>query len=230
MGIGKLYIVAGSIGNLSDITFRAIEILKDVELILSEDTRETDKLLNHYSLKKSQISYRDQNHEKVYLHILDTLKSGRSVALVSDSGTPVISDPGFKLVRDLKAEGIDITPIPGPSAIIAAISASGLPTDKFIFLGFLPKTANQRKNILKEYGKLDATLTIYESPYRVRRLLIEIQDTLGDRAVCVAKDLTKIHESILTGQISDILTQSIPEKGEYTVLIAKEGFKWIRMS
>jgi len=226
MGVGKLYIVAGPIGNMGDISFRALETLKTVDLILSEDTRETDKLLKQYSIQKSQISYRDQIHEQILPRILETVRSGQSVALISDSGTPLISDPGFKLVKGLKDANIEVVPIPGPSAAIAALSASGLPSDKFIFLGFLQKTKNHRITTLKKYGVLDATLTIYESPYRVKRLLLEIFEALGDRKVCLAKDLTKMHENISTDYVSNLIknADTIKEKGEYVVLIAKEGF------
>ncbi len=223
--IVSLYVVSGPIGNLGDITFRAVEVLKNVALILSEDTRETDKILKHYSIQTPQISYRDQNHDMVIGRILQMLDKGNSVALMSDSGTPLISDPGFKLVRELKSKGYNVVSIPGPSAVISSLSVSGLPTDKFVFLGFLPKGESQRKELIKKYGELEATLVIYESPYRVKKLLSEIFDTLGNRSVCLAKDLTKLHEDVKTAKLKDLLAseQSIKEKGEYVVLVAKEG-------
>lgn len=223
---GKLYIVSTPIGNMGDITIRALDVLKNVDLILSEDTRETTKLLQHYGIEKSQISYRDQNHIRVFNTILEDLKSGKNIALVSDSGTPLISDPGFKLVQELVENGIKIDSIPGPSAVIGALTVSGLPTDKFTFLGFLPKKTGQQEKLLKEYGTTESTLVIYESPFRVVKLLEQIQRVLGNRKICVVKDLTKMYESLIYGEINDILTNrtNIKPKGEYIVLVAKENF------
>lgn len=223
---GKLYIVATPIGNMADITIRALDILKTVDLIISEDTRETSKLLKHYQIEKSQISYRDQNHTRVYDNILELLKSGRNIALVSDSGTPLISDPGYKLVSELIKEGIKIDAIPGASAVISSLVVSGLPTDKFTFIGFMPKKSGQQDKILTEYGALESTLIIYESPYRVIKLLEQIKTTLGNRKVCVVKDITKMYENLIYGEIEDILSRSkdIKEKGEYIVLVAKKDF------
>jgi len=223
---GKLYVVATPIGNMGDITIRALETLKSVDLILSEDTRETTKLLQHYEIQKSQISYRDQNHIRVFSNILETLESGKDIALVSDSGTPLISDPGFKLVQDLIAKGIKIESIPGPSAVIGALTVSGLPTDKFTFIGFLPKKSGQQDKLLKEYGALESTLVIYESPYRVVKLLEQLKTSLGNRKVCIVKDLTKLYENLIYGEIDAILTDrtSIKPKGEYIILVAKKDF------
>jgi 16S rRNA (cytidine1402-2'-O)-methyltransferase len=221
---GTLYIVSGPVGNLEDITLRALQTLKDVDLILSEDTRETDKLLKHYKIDKPQISYRDQNHDRVFPKIWEILQEGRSLALISDSGTPLVSDPGFKLVRELRKRDVTVTAIPGPSAAVTALSISGLPTDRFIFLGFLPKSSGKRSDLLTTYGNLDSTLVIYESPHRVIKLLTEIQQNLGNRVVCVAKDLTKMYESVTTGRVEDMLqnTGVFKEKGEYVVLVSKE--------
>lgn len=226
MGSGMLYVVAGPIGNLKDITLRALEILKSVDLILSEDTRETDKILKLYDIQTPQISYRDQNHAFVIKRITDELASRKKLALLSDSGTPLISDPGFKLVEEVMKRGFQVSAVPGPSAVVSALSVCGLPTDKFVFLGFLPKKTNQRHEVLSTYGALDATLTIYESPYRVRGLLDDIHKTLGDRTVCIVKDLTKMYEFVLKAKISDILKNPdvIKEKGEYTILVAKKGY------
>lgn len=226
MNKGTLYIVGGPIGNLSDITHRAVDILKNVDVVLSEDTRETNKLLNRYKIKAKQISYRDQNHDKVFPKILDILEKGKSLALISDSGTPLISDPGFKLVRDIHKLGHKVSPIPGPSSLVAALSACGLPTDKFVFLGFLPKKSNQREKILLKYGKLDSTLIIFESPHRIRRLLKEIKNTLGNRQICIAREMTKIYEEMINCNIDDIIGRLnlITTKGEIVVLVAKENF------
>lgn len=224
--MSKLYVVSTPIGNLQDITLRALEVLKNVDLILSEDTRETAKILSKWDIKTTQISYRDQNHKKVISHIKDLLKSGKNLCLVSDSGTPLISDPGFKLVQELKKNRVPIISIPGPSAVIAALSVSGLPTDNFSFIGFLPKKPNQRKSILQEFGKLPTTIVIYESPYRVRELLNEIYQELGNRTVCLAKDLTKMYEEVRTAPLENFIKnpEETKEKGEYVVLVAKENY------
>ncbi len=223
---GTLFVVATPIGNLSDISERAIETLRNVDLILSEDTRETFKLLVHFGIQTRQVSYRDQNHDRVIEEILERLNSGQNLALVCDSGTPTISDPGFKLVKATKEAGFKVRPIPGSSAIIAGLSASGIPTDKFIFLGFLPKKKNARKDLLKTYGKTPATLVIYESPFRIRKLLTEIKETLGDRIVCLAKDISKKHEEIRTNSVNKLIEAQPKEKGEYVVIIGKEGFQY----
>lgn len=226
----RLFIVATPIGNLKDITIRGLEVLKNVDLIISEDTRETEKLLKKYEIKKSQISYRDQNHNRVFPKILDLLDKS-DAALISDSGTPLISDPGFKLVSELISKGIEIVSIPGPSAVISSIVASGLPTDKFSFLGFLPKKQSKRSEILRNFGDLDCTLIIYESPYRISKLLDEIFENLGERYICIVNEQTKKFEKIYRGLISKFLDNKtldkieISKKGEFVVLVAKKGFK-----
>ena len=222
---GKLYIVATPIGNLKDITLRALEVLKSVDVVLSEDTRETQKLLNHFKIEKAQIPYTDQKHKRSINFIIENLKSGKNMALVSDSGTPLISDPGFNLVRDLKVAGIGVVSIPGPSALIAALSISGLPTDKFTFLGFLPKSSNKRKNLIKKYAAEDASLVLFEAPTRINKTLNQIHRVLGNRVVCVAKDLTKKFENVQTDYMENILKKEVKEKGEYVVIIAKKGYK-----
>jgi len=218
---GKLIIISTPIGNMEDISARALKALADVDYILSEDTRETQKLLNYFNIQKTQISYRDQNHSRVYNQILELLKSGLNIALVSDRGTPLISDPGYKLVRDLIDEGIEIDSIPGPSSIIDSLVKSGLPTDKFVFLGFLPKKDTQIIKILEEYGKLDATLIIFESPYRLEKLLELAAKTLGMRDAAVCKELTKLHEQIYRFNLSDYKSQKIDLRGEFVVLFSK---------
>lgn len=223
---GKLYIIASPIGNLSDITLRALEVLKEVDMILSEDTRETDKILKKYEINKPQLSYRDQNHDYIFPRLVESLENGLSLALISDSGTPLISDPGYKLVRDLIKKGIEMVSIPGPCAAISALASSGFPTDKFSFVGFLPKSSGDRTKILNSYGNLDSTLIIYESPFRVGKLLSEIYENLGERHVCLANEITKVHEKILRGNVSLVLeaVKSKRLKGEYVVLVGKEGF------
>ncbi|RJR26490.1 16S rRNA (cytidine(1402)-2'-O)-methyltransferase [candidate division WWE3 bacterium] len=225
---GKLYIVASPIGNLGDVTYRATEVLKDAAMLLSEDTRETDKLLKYLHLEKPQISYRDQNHKRILPEILKMLENGKDLALISDSGTPLISDPGFNLVRELVIKDFEVISIPGPSSVIAALSISGLPTDKFTFLGFLPKSLAARKELLLAYGTLESTLIIFESPFRVVKLLEEIYGTLGDRYVCVVNDLTKLHEKITRGHVASVLEKKaeLKPKGEYIVMVAKKGFTY----
>ena len=219
---GKLFIVASPIGNMEDITLRAIKVLKDVSVILSEDTRETQKILNHFEISKPQISYRDQNHLQVLNKIVDLIESGSDLAILSDRGTPLISDPGFKLVRDLISKGYEVVSIPGPSSVIASLVVSGLPTDKFTFLGFLPKTESQRVKIIKNYGELDTTLIFFESPYRILKLLEEVKKTLGNRDVCVVKELTKLYEEVYRFNLNDLDTVKIDLRGEFVVLVSKE--------
>jgi len=225
MSQGKLYVVATPIGNMEDITYRAIDVLKNVNIILSEDTRETKKLLDRYIISTQQLSYRDQNHKKMLPKILSLLEGGCDLALVSDSGTPLISDPGFKLVAVLKQNGYKVIPIPGPSAITTSLSVSGLPTDKFIFLGFLPKSKIQQEKLLKKYKDVDATLVIYESPNRIHKLLDTVNKVLGNRYMCVARELTKLYEQVLTGYNEKLRAQQFPKKGEFVVLIAKHSYK-----
>ena len=219
---GKLFIVASPIGNMEDITLRAIKVLKDVSVILSEDTRETQKILNHFEISKPQISYRDQNHLQVLNKIVDLIESGNDLAILSDRGTPLISDPGFKLARDLISKGYEVVSIPGPSSVIASLVVSGVPTDKFTFLGFLPKTESQRVKIIKNYGELDTTLIFFESPYRILKLLEEVMKTLGNRDVCVVKELTKLHEEVYRFNLNDLDTVKIDLRGEFVVLVSKE--------
>ena len=223
---GSLFVIATPIGNLKDITYRAIETLKTVDIILAEDTRITKHLLNYYSISsKHLLSYRDQIHSKVISSVINALNNGLDIAILSDAGTPTISDPGFKLIRDLREQGFNnIIPIPGASAIITALSASGLPTDKFIFLGFLPKSQHKRSELLLTYGNMPVTLVIYESPYRINKLLHLILETLGDREVAITRELTKVHEEIIIDKVSNILKKLNNKKirGEYTILIKKQ--------
>ena len=204
---GKLYVVATPIGNLSDMTLRAIEVLKSVAFVLSEDTRESKKLLDRYEIETQLISYRDQNHERMIGKVLEKLDIGLDLALISDAGTPLISDPGFKLVRDLREKGYDVVSIPGASAVITALSVSGLPTDRFVFLGFLPKSDERRKKLLEQYINLENTIVIFESPQRLTRLLRLILNEFRDMDVYLAKDISKMREESFSGKISDVLEQ-----------------------
>lgn len=204
MNKGKLYVVATPIGNLGDMTYRAVETLKKVSFILAEDTRESIKLLNRYDIDTYLISYRDQNHDRMMPKILEKLDMGLDLALVSDNGTPLISDPGFKLVRELRQKGYTIESIPGPNAAIAALSISGLPTDRFTFLGFLPKSTGKRIEILKRYIPLDTTI-LYESPKRILSLLDQINTVDKDTYVVLLKDLTKKREEVIQGTVSEVI-------------------------
>ncbi len=220
---GKLFVVGTPIGNLDDITFRAIEILKHVAFILAEDTRHSINLLKKYSINTQLISYRDQNHERMIDKIVEKLDMGLDLALISDAGTPCISDPGYRLVKELNLKGYEVLSIPGPSSVISALSISGVATDKFVFLGFLPKSDKKIKDILLEYGKLDLSLVIFESPNRVRDLMKMIFESLGDRYVAVVNDITKIHEKVIYDKCSHFINDfPILEKGEFVILIDKE--------
>lgn len=225
--MGSLCIVATPIGNLKDITLRALEVLKSVDLILCEDTRVTKKLLDHYNIKTSTLSYHQHSTLKKTEHILDLLKSGKNLALVSDAGTPAVSDPGNKLVDrlikdQLIKDQITITSVPGPSAVSAAASISGFPMDKFIFLGY-PPTKRKRKKFFQEIAGSRYPVVFYESPHRIIKTLGELEALAGgERLAVVARELTKKFESIYRGTIGEILlaTKNDPIRGEYTVVIA----------
>lgn len=221
----SLYIVSTPIGNLQDITLRAIEILKNVDIIACEDTRKTGLLLQKLKIprKGKLISYYEENEAKRIPQLINELKNGKSVALVSNAGTPTISDPGFKLVKECIVQKIKVIPIPGPSALLAALVASGLPTDKFLFLGYLPKKDLKRKKLLEKIKKIpfSFTLIFFESPKRVIKLLKEIQLILGEIDLVLARELTKVFEEFLRGKPSELLKvlEKNPPKGEFTVLV-----------
>lgn len=220
---GTLYVVATPIGNLEDITLRALRILREADLIACEDTRQTRKLLDRHGIAKPLVSYHEHNELARAAELLAELQAGRNIALVSDAGTPLIADPGYRLVAQARSAGIAVTPIPGPSAIISALSASGLPTDSFYFGGFLPAKKSQRRKTLEELKDYAATLIFYEAPHRIVEALDDIAGVLGSRKVTLARELTKIHEEFLAGTapgLRDELAQR-PLKGEFTVMIAK---------
>jgi 16S rRNA (cytidine1402-2'-O)-methyltransferase len=219
---GTLYLVATPIGNLADITHRALQVLNDVDLIACEDTRHTHKLLNHYGLSTKTLSYHEHNEQQRATELIDRLKRGTNIAVVSDAGTPSISDPGFRLVRAAIENDIPIVPIPGPSALITALIAAGLPTDEFFFAGFLPARANARRTRLSELQSVPGTLIFYEAPHRLAEALKDAYEILGEREAVVARELTKLHEEIRRGRLSE-LTAAYAEKtdirGEIVVLI-----------
>jgi 16S rRNA (cytidine1402-2'-O)-methyltransferase len=221
---GKLYIVATPIGNLEDITCRAVRILKEVDWIACEDTRTTRRLLEHYGISTHTISYHEHNESTRTGELLGRLLTGENGALVSDAGTPLLSDPGYRIVHDVVAAGIRVEPIPGPSALLAALVASGLPTDQFHFGGFLPPKHGQRTRMLEALRDEPATLIFYETPHRIIEALNDIEATLGDREIAVARELTKIHEEVLRGTPAEIRSQLESRdaiRGEFVILIAK---------
>lgn len=226
--IGILYLVSTPIGNMEDITLRAVKILGEVDYIACEDTRKTGLLLNkvqpHNGLevRPKLISYFEQNEQERIPQIISLLKNGKKVALVSNAGTPTLSDPGFKLVRECVKEGIQVISIPGPSSILTAVTSSGLPTDKFLFLGFLPKKQGHRKNLFKNCHLLpvNCTLVFFESPYRLIKSLIDLKEVFGDINIVTCRELTKIHEEIRREKISKSLEhfQKVKPQGEFTIL------------
>lgn len=222
MNSGTLYILATPIGNLEDMTFRAVRVLREVDLIAAEDTRHTRKLLTHFGISKPLTSYFDHNKMLKGTVILDKLKNGLSVALVSDAGTPCISDPGYQLVRDAVAAGVAVVPIPGACAALAALSVSGLPTDAFVFEGFLPNRSGKRREKLSLLKNEKRLLVFYEAPTRLLATLADIAEILGDRDVVVAREITKLYEELLRGRVSAIL-ETLRErqlKGEIVLLVA----------
>ncbi|HEY0723280.1 MAG TPA: 16S rRNA (cytidine(1402)-2'-O)-methyltransferase [Pyrinomonadaceae bacterium] len=220
---GTLYLVATPIGNLADITHRAVQILKDVDLIACEDTRHTNKLLNHYGIKTKTLSYHDHNEQQRATQLVEQLQQGNNIAVVSDAGTPSISDPGFRLVRAAIEKDITVVPVPGPSALISALIAAGLPTDEFFFAGFLPSRTNARRTRLSELQSVPGTLIFYEAPHRLAATLKDALEVLGEREAVVARELTKLHEEIRRGRLSELAADYADQKsdirGEIVVLI-----------
>jgi len=204
---GTLYVVATPIGNLEDLTHRAARVLGEVRLIACEDTRHTRKLLNHYGIKTKTVSYHEHNEREQAGKLLELVKSGIDVAIVSDAGTPAISDPGFRVVRMALAEGLQVVPLPGATALISALVASGLPSDEFFFGGFLPARSGQRRARLAELSAIPSTLIFYEAPHRIAESLKDAREILGEREAVVARELTKLHEEILRGSLSELIAQ-----------------------
>jgi len=217
-----LYLVATPIGNLEDITMRALRILREVDLIACEDTRHTRKLLTHYNISTPTTSYHEHNEKEKAIELAGQLQQGRSIALVSDAGMPAISDPGYRLVREAIDRGIAVIPVPGPTAFVAALAASGLPTDSFLFAGFLPAKRGARRARLEELKGLPSTIIFYEAPHRLKAMLEDLQQVIGDRQAVVARELTKIYEQFLRGSISQLLAKlsTEPARGEMVVLVS----------
>lgn len=220
-GVGCLYVVATPIGNLEDISFRALRILKDSDAIACEDTRQTMKLLTHFDFQKRLISYHEHNEITRAAEIVIELEQGAKVALVSDAGTPAISDPGHRLVSLCLRHGIKVVPVPGASAFVAAIAASGMPAEQFTFIGFLPSRPTERRKALRALAAEPRTLVLYEAPHRLLDTLEDALEILGNRPAVVARELTKIYEEFLHGHLEDLVAavRSKPPRGEITVLL-----------
>ena len=222
---GTLFIVATPIGNLDDITFRAVQVLKSVDIVLAENTRHSKKLLLHLDILKTIRAFHEHNEREKTKAIIGEIRSGKSIALISDAGTPLISDPGYFLVAQAKKEGLKVVPIPGPTALITALSASGLASDSFTFLGFLPSKQTARVKLLKSLVGRTETSIFYESPKRILATLTDMHRIFGDsREVCLAKELTKVFETIQTGSIPNLIDyltiDQNHQKGEFVILIS----------
>lgn len=225
MAPGTLYVVGTPIGNLEDITLRALRVLKEADLIACEDTRQTQKLLQHHGITTRTISYHEHNEAERAAELVEKLKAGTSIALVSDAGMPGISDPGYRLVTLAIEQGIPVVPVPGAAAFLCALAASGLPTDSFHFAGFLPARSGPRRDVLNALAGTDHTVALYEAPHRIVEALVDVVDVLGTaRRVVVAREVTKLHEEFLRGTAGEVLAELRGRgdvKGEITLLIAK---------
>lgn len=219
--MSTLYLVATPIGNLKDISQRALQILNQVALIAAEDTRQTGKLLKHYDIDTPMVSFHEHSKRSRLQHLLDHLDQG-NLALVSDAGTPLLNDPGFELVREAIEMGHEVSPIPGPSALTSALVASGLPTETFLYLGYLPRKSSDRRRMVREVSDLPYTLVFFETPHRLLESLKDLLEELGDRELAVARELTKLHEEFFRGRISAALAHytSNPPRGEITLVLA----------
>jgi 16S rRNA (cytidine1402-2'-O)-methyltransferase len=218
---GCLYLVGTPIGNLEDITLRALRILKEVDQIACEDTRHTQKLLSHYDIHKPLVSYHEHNEMTRAPELVMALEQGAKIALVSDAGMPLVSDPGHRLVALCLRHHIPVVPIPGPSALLASLSASGLPNEEFLFVGFLPARSGERRRALERLRIEDRTLIFYEAPHRIAECVADAREILGDRPACLAREVTKLHEEFVRGKLSEIAAalEEQPARGEITLLI-----------
>jgi 16S rRNA (cytidine1402-2'-O)-methyltransferase len=218
---GCLYLVGTPIGNLEDITLRALRILKEADQVACEDTRHTQKLLSHYEISKPLVSYHEHNEMTRAPELVVSMEQGAKIALVSDAGMPLVSDPGYRLVTLCARHQIPVVPIPGPSALLAALSASGLPNEEFLFVGFLPARTGERHRALERLRLEDRTLILYEAPHRVAETVVDAKAILGDRPACLAREVTKIHEEFLRGTLSELARalEEKPARGEITLLI-----------
>ena len=217
-----LYVVATPIGNLEDVTLRALRVLREVDLIAAEDTRHTRKLLGRYDIDTPLTSYHENNERTKAATLVRRLEAGESIALVSDAGTPTISDPGYHLIRAAVERGMPVTPVPGVSAATAALSVCGLATDRFVFQGFLPARQGRRREALRQLQGEERTLVFYEAPHRIRQALADMHEVLGDRAALVGRELTKVHEELLRGTLSQLAAgpEEAAARGEFVIVVA----------
>lgn len=220
---GTLYLVATPIGNLQDFTFRAVETLKKVDLIACEDTRHTRKLLNHYEIKNKLVSYHEHNEQARAVEFAELLENGKSIAVVSDAGTPAICDPAFRIVQTAREIGVSVIPIPGAVAFVNALIISGLPTDSVFFGGFLPSKKGERLTRLNEIKDVPATLVFYETPHRIAKSLTDCAAVLGNRRAAVVRELTKLHEETIRGNLNELAAQNLQLKGEIVLVIDRES-------
>jgi 16S rRNA (cytidine1402-2'-O)-methyltransferase len=218
---GTLYLIATPIGNLEDITLRALRVLRECDVVAAEDTRHSGRLLKHFGISKPLLSYFQFNEARRSEEIIERLRRGEKVALVTDAGSPGISDPGERVVKAAIAAGFRVESVPGPCALIAALTASGLPTDEFHFIGFLPHKSGQRRNKLESLKSFDGTLVLYESPYRIEKLLVELSEIFPERQVVLARELTKKFEEFLRGKPAELLAMAKKRslKGEFVVMV-----------
>ncbi|RRJ25528.1 16S rRNA (cytidine(1402)-2'-O)-methyltransferase [Lachnoanaerobaculum gingivalis] len=220
---GKIYLVATPIGNLSDISMRAIETLKNVDIIACEDTRNTIRLLNHFKIKGHLTSYHEYNKIDKAYELCEKVKEGKNIAFVSDAGMPAISDPGYELVDIAYKEGVEVTVVPGASAVVSALAISGISSRRFAFEGFLPADKNEKKEILTELSQESRTLILYEAPHRLLKTLKELFEYMGDRNIAIVREITKLHEEVLKGRLAEIISDYESEKvairGEYVLVI-----------
>ena len=220
---GKIYLVATPIGNLSDISMRAIETLKNVDIIACEDTRNTIRLLNHFEIKGHLTSYHEYNKIDKAYELCEKVKEGKNIAFVSDAGMPAISDPGYELVDIAYKEGLEVTVVPGASAVVSALAISGISSRRFAFEGFLPADKNEKKEILTELSQESRTLILYEAPHRLLKTLKELFEYMGDRNIAIVREITKLHEEVLRGKLADIIadyeSEKIAIRGEYVLVI-----------
>jgi 16S rRNA (cytidine1402-2'-O)-methyltransferase len=227
LGHGLLYVIATPIGNLDDISLRAKETLESCDLIACEDTRVTAKLLAHIEAKVPTTSYREENERWKAPELADRVERGEKIGLVSDAGFPAISDPGFRMVRECRRRKLPVVPVPGPNAAITALAVSGLPTDKFLYLGFLPNKSYGRCKVFRQWKDFPGSLIIYESKYRVAKALADMENILGpDRILCIAREITKIHETFHVGKLSDLKNSFSKKsgKGEFVFVVGPEGY------
>jgi 16S rRNA (cytidine1402-2'-O)-methyltransferase len=222
--LGCLYLVGTPIGNLEDITLRALRILKEVDQIACEDTRHTQKLLHHYEIRKPLISYHEHNEMTRAPELLISLEQGAKIALVSDAGMPLVSDPGHRLVTLCLRHHVPVVPVPGPSALLASLAASGLPNEEFLFVGFLPARTGERRRALERLRIEDRTIILYEAPHRITECVADAREVLGNRTACIAREVTKLHEEFRRGKLSELFAslKDRPAKGEITLLIGAE--------